>query len=256
MTDLSTLATRVDDAARNATAMTQLSGQGHALSLTDAYRVQQLSIARRLQRGETWAGIKLGFTSRAKMLQMGVDDLIWGQLTREMMVGDGDTISLAPFIHPRIEPEIAFLLGKPLQGKVTLVEAMSAVEAICPALEIIDSRYADFRFSLEDVVADNASSSGFVLGSWHRPDLAIDNLGMVMEFNGRAVQIGSSAAILGNPYRSLVEAARLADEAGLQLEAGTLILAGAATAAEPLQAGVHVRLKTQQLGTVELSVSP
>lgn len=256
MTELSTLAALVDDAARNAIAITQLSDQGYELFLAEAYQVQQLSITRRLQRGERWVGIKMGFTSRAKMIQMGVDDLIWGQLTREMMIADGDTISLGDYVHPRVEPEIGFLLGKPLVGKVTLVEAMSAVKAVCPALEIIDSRYDNFRFSLEDVVADNASSSGFVLGSWRKPDQSIDNLGMVMEFDGRAVQIGSSAAILGNPYRSLVEAVRLANEAGVKLEAGTIILAGAATAAEALRPGVHVKLKTQQLGTVELNVAP
>jgi 2-oxo-3-hexenedioate decarboxylase len=122
-------------------------------------------------------------------------------------------------------------------------------------MEIIDSRYKNFKFSLEDVVADNASSSSFVVGPWHRPDTDLDNLGMVMEFNGRPVQIGSSAAILGQPVRSLVSAARLTTEAGERLEAGWIVMAGGATAAEALRSGIHVRNTVQGLGSVAFSVT-
>ena len=136
--------------------------------------------------------------------------------------------------------------------KVSLLEAMSAVDAVAPALEIIDSRYANFKFSLADVVADNSSSSGFVLGQWCCPKLDISNQAMVMEINGKPVQIGSSSAILGNPWRSLVEAARLAAESDICLEAGWIVLAGAATAAHPLNAADHVCLHTSSMGQVHL----
>jgi 2-oxo-3-hexenedioate decarboxylase len=251
---LADLAAIVDAAAENASAIEQLSSQGHELSLADAYTVQQQSVARRLQRGEQQVGIKMGFTSRAKMIQMGVSDMIWGPLTDAMAIEDGAELDASRFIHPRVEPEIAFLLKKPLTGKVSLAEAMSAVEAVAPALEVIDSRYRNFKFSLQDVIADNCSSSGFTVGAWQKSNVDIGNLGMVMEFDGAPVQIGSSAAILGNPWRSLTAAARLAAEAETELQAGWIVLAGASTAAEALLPGVHVKLHTQQLGSAEFNV--
>ncbi|MGS0677226.1 2-keto-4-pentenoate hydratase [Shewanella sp. 125m-1] len=247
------LATLVDNAATQACAITQLSAQGASLSLAQAYQVQAASVTKRIARGEVQVGIKMGFTSRAKMLQMGVNDVIWGPLTDAMLIEEGAPLDLSRFIHPRIEPEIAFLLKKPLSGKISLLEARAAVEAIAPALEIIDSRYTNFAFSLEDVVADNCSSAGVVLGQWHAADIDITNIGMVMECNSQATQIGSSAAILGNPWRSLVAAARLAGEAGIELAAGSIVLAGAATAAEPLTAGSHIKLLTEALGSVSVS---
>ena len=244
----------VDDAAHTASAITQLSAQGIALSVDGAYQVQRASIARRIARGETQLGIKMGFTSRAKMQQMGVDEMIWGPLTSGMQIDEGGALDMGRFIHPRVEPEIAFLLKKDLSGSVSYTEAMSAVEAVAPALEIIDSRYRDFRFSLQDVIADNCSSSGFVLGQWQRNIPELDNLGMVMEIDGVPGEFGSSAAILGNPWRSLVAAARLAGESGSVLKAGWTVLAGAATAARALEGANSVRLDCEALGSVEFRV--
>ncbi|AWL13188.1 4-oxalocrotonate decarboxylase [Saliniradius amylolyticus] len=248
------LAEVVDSAASSAQAIPQLSHDYPQLNVAQAYQIQTASLEHRLARGEKLVGIKMGFTSRAKMVQMGVDDLIWGRLTDKMQLVEGGTTSMSRFIHPRIEPEIAFRLKKNIKGYINLSQAMEAVDGIAPAMEIIDSRYTNFNFSLPDVIADNSSSSGFVLGQWHSPNVDISNQAMIMEFNGRAVQIGSSSAILGNPYRSLVEAARLAAESGLCLEAGHTVLAGAATAAHPLAAGDHVCLHTGTLGKVEITL--
>jgi len=245
----------VDEAAVNAEAISQLSAQGYQLTLTQAYQVQAQSVANRLARGEQQVGIKMGFTSRAKMIQMGVDDMIWGPLTDAMFIEEGGETTWEKYVHPRVEPEIAFLLKKPLSGNVTLSEVMASVQAVAPALEIIDSRYDNFKFSLEDVVADNCSSSGFTIGAWQTPQTDIANLGMVMEFDGEAVEIGSSAGILGNPWRSLAAAARVAGEAGKVLPAGSIVLAGASTAAQALKPGVHVRLNCEKLGVAEFTVS-
>ncbi|WP_019529340.1 2-keto-4-pentenoate hydratase [Dasania marina] len=255
MIDIAVVAEIVDSAANNAQAISQLSENGYPLSLDEAYQVQAQSIARRLERGERLIGIKMGFTSRAKMIQMGVDDLIWGRLTNTMLLEEGAELNLKNYVHPRIEPEIAFRLKRPLSGEVSLLEAMAAVEAVAPAMEIIDSRYENFKFSLQDVVADNSSSSGVVIGAWQSPDCDLSNLGMAMSFDGEPVQIGSSAAIMGNPYRSLVAAARLAAAAGMVLESGWIVLAGAATAAEALKPSVHVRLEIERLGVAEISVA-
>ncbi len=253
MSDLDTLAKSVDDAARNAKAIAQLS-MGTKLSLEDAYTVQRKMIGLRIARGERRVGMKMGFTSRAKMIQMGVSDMIWGRLTDQMLVEDGGRISLAKYVHPRVEPEIAYLLKAPLAGPVTPIQALAAVEAIAPAIEIIDSRFDNFKFSLEDVVADNASSTGFVVGPWCKPDIDCSNLGMLLEIDGRAAQVGSSAAILGNPARSLAAASRMVAEHGERLEAGWIVMAGGATDAVALTAGMSVRNTVEKLGSVSFTV--
>jgi 2-oxo-3-hexenedioate decarboxylase len=253
MTDLSKLAERLDDAARSATAIAQLSAS-ETVSVDDAYEIQRLSIDRRIARGEKLVGLKLGFTSKAKMIQMGVDDMIWGRLTDQMTIEQDGTIDLASYVHPRVEPEIAFLIRSPLRGEVTLDEAQAAVESVAPAMELIDSRYEAFKFNLADVVADNCSSSGYVIGAWQQADVDLQNLGMQLAFDGETVQQGSSAAILGNPLESLVNAARLADSAGFGLEPGWILLAGAATAAEALRPGVHARTVVEDLGSAEFAV--
>jgi 2-oxo-3-hexenedioate decarboxylase len=107
---------------------------------------------------------------------------------------------------------------------------------------------------LSDVIADNTSASGFVLGGWARPDQPIGNLGMILEIDGVERQIGSSAAIMGNPIRSLVAAAMVSHKAGEPLQPGDVVLAGGATAAEPLQRGQHVRVTVQRLGSAEFFV--
>lgn len=243
----------LDRAAREARPIPQLT-EAWPLSIEDAYAVQAAAIGLRLEGGEKMVGIKLGFTSRAKMVQMGVQDLIWGRLTDQMLIADGGSIDLSAYVHPRVEPELAFLLKKTLAGTVTLAEAMSAVEAVAPAVEIIDSRYRNFKFSLADVIADDCSSAGFAVGAWHKPDFDYSNLGLVMEFNGRPVQIGSTAAILGHPGRSLVEAARLTAATGEPLQAGWIVMAGAATAAEELVFDLHVRCSIEALGSVSFSI--
>ncbi len=254
MVDIAKFAQILDDAQTGAAECRQLS-EIEPYTLDDAYAVQKALIARRLKRGERRVGMKMGFTSRAKMVQMGIDDMIWGRLTDKMVVEEGGPISLGRYVHPRVEPEIAFLIGRRLEGLVTAAEALEAVDAVAPAMEIIDSRYKDFKFSLEDVVADNASSSGFVVGAWQDAHADLSNLGMVLEINGRPVQIGSSGAILGHPVRSLVAAARLSSAAGEPLEEGWIVMAGGATAAEWLHAGDYVRNEVEGLGAVAFSVT-
>jgi 2-oxo-3-hexenedioate decarboxylase len=245
MADIQSLAQRLDGAARTVTAIPQLA---EAVTLDEAYAIQRENIACRLARGETRVGVKMGFTSRAKMVQMGVHDMIWGRLTDAMIVEDGGGMSFARYVHPRVEPELAFLLRRELAGTVTPLQALAAVEAVAPAMEIIDSRFQAFKFSLTDVVADNCSSSGFVVGPWRDPAADFSNLGIVVSFNGRARLVGSTAAILGHPIRSLVAAARFAATAGEPLRAGWIVMAGAASQAEELSPGMWVECEMQHLG--------
>jgi 2-oxo-3-hexenedioate decarboxylase len=252
MVDVDGIARKLDEAACTHTAIPQF---GTSLREQQAYAIQAASIKRRLGRGERRIGMKMGLTSRAKMEQMGVQDMIWGRLTDKMLVEEGGPIALSNYIHPRVEPEIAFLIGTRLEGTVTMAQAQSAIQAVAPAMEIIDSRYENFKFTLTDVVADNASSSGLVIGAWLSRDSDISNLGMLLSIDGEPVQIGSSAAILGHPLRSLVAAARLVASAGECLAPGDIVLAGAATSAEALRAGSHVRIEVQKLGSADFSVT-
>jgi len=254
VTDLAQAAAIVDEAARTAREIPQFTTSA-PLGVAEAYAIQALSIERRLARGEKLVGVKMGLTSRAKMAQVGVNEVIWGRLTDAMRLEEGGACSLARYVHPRIEPELAFLLKRDIASEVTGPEALACVEAIAPAMELIDSRYQNFKFALADVVADNSSSSGFVIGAWASPALDFGNLGLTMEVNGRAVEIGSTAAILGHPLRSLVAASRLVAPALGGLKAGWIVLAGGATAAYALKQGDSVRTTMQGLGGVSLNVA-
>ncbi len=251
---LAALARTLDAAAMQATGIRQISASVE-ITLAEAYEVQRLAITERLKRGEKRIGLKMGFTSRAKMVQMGLSDLIWGRLTDGMLVEEGAQIDLSRYVHPRVEPEIAFLMKKPLAGIVTPLQALGAVEAVAVAMEIIDSRYDNFKFSLSDVVADNCSSSGLAVGAWHAPGMDFSNLGLIMSFNGTARVVGSTAGILGHPLRSLVAAARMAAEGGEELNPGDIIMAGGITAAEALVPGTWVETEMQGLGRVAFGVA-
>jgi 2-oxo-3-hexenedioate decarboxylase len=246
--DLAALAARLDEAALSATAVPQLAA-GAGVDEATAYAVQAALVERRVDRGERLVGLKMGLTSRAKMAQMGVDEVIWGRLTDGMRVADGGSVDPARFIHPRVEPEVAFLMARsPEPGD----DFATTVRAVAPAIELIDSRYADFKFSLPDVIADNTSAAAFVIGPWRPVPDGLDNLGVLLEVDGRVVQTGSTAAILGDPRRALDEGVRLAGRDGVRLREGWVFLAGAATAAVPLRPGAHVRAVVGGLGTASL----
>jgi 2-oxo-3-hexenedioate decarboxylase len=250
--NLENAAKRLDDAARHGAAIEQISAN-EPFSVDGAYRIQRASIELRKARGERVIGIKLGFTSRAKMVQMGVDSLIWGWLTDAMLEEEGAPVDLGRFIHPRVEPELCFLTKRDIDRPLTALEAQSHLEAVAPAMEIIDSRYKAFRFTLEDVIADNCSSAGLVIGGWSNRFDGLRNAGVNMRFDGRDVEIGTTAAILGDPMRSIVQASGVAAKAEIVLPAGTLIMAGAATAAQPLAPGLHVQCFVSGLGSAEFT---
>jgi 2-oxo-3-hexenedioate decarboxylase len=255
MADIAAIAARLDEAAREARAIPQITGDGHELTLDDAYSVQRAAIDYRLARGSKIVGVKMGFTSEAKIIQMGLKDQIWGRLTSDMRFPNGGKLDRDRFIHPRVEPEVAVLLREPLIGEITRDQAYAAVMGVAPALEIIDSRFTNFRFALPDVVADNASSSAFVVGDWLPPETDISDVRMTMRIDGTIAEVGSSAAILGDPMRSLVAAARLTAAAGLSLKPGWVVMLGGATAAAAMGSAHEVSLEAGHLGSVNFMIS-
>ena len=247
------IASELDRAAIHSLSIPQIS-KVNTLSLQEAYAIQSISLAKRYERGERLVGIKLGFTSKAKMEQMGVHDLIWGKLTDQMEYPDGGILIKSDFIHPRAEPEIAFQLFRDIQGDLSLENVKSSVGFVAVALEIIDSRYEDFKFSLEDVIADNCSSAGYVIGRWKSAGTELFDIPMSLKINDKIIHQGSSNAILGNPWESMMAAARLAKENGEILRAGSIILAGAATPASFIEVGQVVTATAEGLGSVTLNI--
>lgn len=220
----------------------------HSLSMTDAYAVQRAVVAQLIERGETPVGLKLGFTSRAKAQEMGVDQPIAGVLTDRMAVTDGGTVDTGAMIHPRIEPELAFRLDVRDEG---------ADLWVAPALEIIDSRFANFDFAAADVVADNASCAAFAFGGWTPlpTDDAGDHLAdaevSLLCDDDVAVE-GRTSAILGHPRRALEVARTLVETHSLATPNEAILLAGAATRAIPLQAGHRYTARIVGLGEVSV----
>ena len=253
MSRISEIAARLHSAQRQQQPTVQFSTQ-ETLLLADAYLVQHQLIDARIKEGEKLVGIKMGFTSEAKMAQMGVSEMIIGQLTDAMECPKGGSIKRSIFIHPRVEPEIAFRLSKDITQPIRLNEVLDYVDGVAAALEIIDSRYENFKFSLEDVVADNCSSAAFVLGVFQEPKAVLTDLDMELIINGNSVEKGSSNDILGNPWKSLVAASELAFKYGLALKAGQVVLAGAATSAHFINENDEIAADVAQMNSVFFKV--
>jgi 2-oxo-3-hexenedioate decarboxylase len=247
MTDLDALARELDEALLSRREIASLTKTYGDFSLDDAYRVQERGIASRLRRGEEIIGYKMGLTSAAKRAQMSLELPIYGVLTSLMSVSG--ELHVGDAVHPKIEPEIAFVTARELHGRISREQAFAALEGVAPAMEVLDSRFTGFKyFSLPDVVADNCSSWRFVLGPLSKPR-ELGGLRMRMSIDGRVVQEADSSAISGDPLESLVQLAALLPH---PLPAGSIVLAGAATVAEGLRAGMQVSLEVEALGSVSV----
>ncbi len=225
------------------------------LDLETAYAVQDETLRRRLARGETLVGVKLGLTSEAKQARMGIDEPLVAWLTSSMVLDEGDPVPQASLIHPRVEPEIVFVMAEPLKGPgVTREQALAAVGQVLAGAEVIDSRYTDFRFTLPDVVADNASSGAYATGSVVlRPDaldLAAETV--TVEVDGEMVHTGTGADVQGHPGEALAFAANVLGRRGLGIEAGQVVLTGGITDAVFAPPGCTVTLRFGSLGTIVL----
>jgi len=254
--DIERLSLRLHDARLARQEIDRLTVEVPDLGLSGAYAIQADGMRRRFEAGERQVALKMGLTSEAKRTQMGLEAPVYGVLTDRMQVAAGGTIPVGTGIHPKIEPELVFRVGRELRGAITMEQAAAACTGVAPALEVLDSRYRGFKyFSLPDVVADNSSSFLFVVGDDFRPleGLALDRLPMAMSVNGEVKQRATSDAISGHPLLSIVQLCALLAERGGVLPAGSLVLAGAATVAEPLQAGDRVELVVEGLGSVAVT---
>jgi 2-oxo-3-hexenedioate decarboxylase len=244
------------DAEASRTDRTPITDEWPELDLDTAYRVQDELIACKVAAGDKVVGVKLGLTSRAKQIRMGIDSPLTAWLTESMVIPVGEPIPTRELIHPRVEPEIVFVMGEQLSGPgVTAARAMEAVESVYAGMEVIDSRYIDFKFTLPDVVADNASSSRFVIGGVQRKpedlDLALE--ACVLQVDGEVVATATGAAVQGHPAEALALAANSLARRGVAIDAGWIVLTGGLTDAVFVTPGTQVTAEFTNLGTIAVA---
>jgi 2-oxo-3-hexenedioate decarboxylase len=221
----------------------------------DAYAIQDEIRRRKVARGTRIIGFKAGLTSHAKMKQMGVETPCFGFLADYFSLPEGSEAKVSEMIHPKVEPEIAFVTKAALRGPGCHIGAvLAATDFVLPAIEIIDSRYRDFKFDLKSVIADNCSSTRFVVGGRIAAvaDVDLRTLGVVMEKNGEIVAMGAGAAVLGHPAAAIAMLANSLAERGEEIPAGSLILSGGITEAVSVAPGDNVTLRIQSLGSTSI----
>lgn len=243
------------DAVDNRTEVAAITKQVDQLSVESAYEIQAALIAARLAQGEKIAGAKLGLTSKAKQEQMGVDEPIFGWLFESGSLATGQEVVLDEMIHARCEAELVFVMGEDVEGtNITGSDILDATARVTGGIEVIDSRYEKFSFTLPDVIADNTSAARYMIGDGGSSDSSLDleTLGCVFEIDGEIAMTATGAALLGSPAECVALLANHLGRRGQKLEAGWTILAGALTDALPLAPGTHARARYANLGNVDV----
>lgn len=225
------------------------------LDVDDAYAIQLVNARARIGAGANIRGHKVGLTSRAMQEMLGVTEPDYGHLFDAMFVTEGSSVQAGAFCHPRVEIEVAFVLAEPLAGPgINVADVLRATAFVVPAIELIDSRIKDWRVTLSDTIADNASSARVVLGGspTRLTDVDVRVLGAVLRKNGEIVETGASGAVLGNPATAVAWLANKLADFGVELEAGQVVMPGACTRAVDVSAGDTIRGEFDRLGPVEL----
>ncbi|MGM0557336.1 MAG: 2-keto-4-pentenoate hydratase [Myxococcota bacterium] len=231
------------------------------LTVEDAYAIQHINIERRLDgegfhgRSASVVGHKVGLTSHAIQDWLGVDEPDFGLLLDDMRCDDGGPADIGHLLQPRAEAEIAFVLGEELRGPgVTTADVLRATDFVLPAIEIIDSRIADWTIQYEDTIADNASSGMFVLGSKPVDPSSFDmrTAGMALRKNGDVVSTGTGAACLGHPANAVVWLVEKLAEFDQGLDAGHVILSGALGPVTDIEPGDWLRADVAHMGSVQI----
>ena len=249
------LAAHLESAELEARDVTKITDDFPGMSWDDAYDIQDAIRARKEARGQRTVGLKAGLTSHAKMKQMGVSTPCFGFVSDYMAVPDGGEIDTKQLIHPKVEAEICVVTKAPLKGPGCHVgTVLAAIDFVIPGVEIIDSRYRDFKFDLKSVIADNTSASRFVIGGRSRriEELDLRTLGVVLEKNGRIVAMAAGAAVLGHPAAAVAMMANHLGARGQEIPAGSFIMTGGVTEAIAVQAGDAVQVRFQDLGSVSM----
>lgn len=252
------LAERLRRAESDRAAIAPLTTDTPDLTVEDAYAIQTHNIDRRVAAGAVVRGRKIGLTSRPVQELLDVHEPNFGVLLDDMFVDEGDEICFDDLLQPRVESEIAFLMASDLAGPgVTATAALAAVGGVLPAVEVVDSRIADWRIRIADTVADNASSARAVVGSRLVPATAVDLrlLGVLFSRNGSPIESGAGAAVLGNPVRCVAWLANKLGSLGGGLRRGDVVLSGALHRMVPVRPGDVFRARFAHLGDVTVQFS-
>lgn len=252
------LTERVERAQITSNPIVKLTEEFPAMTLDDGYAIQMELRRRYLAKGQRQIGWKVGLTSKAKMIQMGVSTSSIGFLMREMSRPEGSVITTTDMVHPKVECEVAFVMSKALAGPgCTRQAVLDATDYVLPAVEIIDSRFANFKFDMPSVIADNSSSAKFVAGGRARypADIDLRTLGVVMEKNGEVVAMGASAAVLGHPADAIACLVNMLAEHGESLPAGSFVMSGGITEAIAVRSGDNFIARFQELGSISMRFS-
>jgi 2-keto-4-pentenoate hydratase len=248
MTDLvETIASLLDTAMKTGIPIPPITETYEIKEPTTAYAIQNSWTKIRLERGEKIIGRKIGLTSKAIQTQLGVDEPDYGNLWESSFYQAGNgkvSIPAGDFLQPRIEGEVAFLIGEPIREPgVTPEQILKATEACAMGIEIVASRIADWKIKLVDTIADNASYGGFTLGPWDTKmkDMDLGALAMTIHHNGQLAAEGLSSAALGHPARSTAWLANKLLQYGVSLEPGDIVISGGITKMLPVKAGDEFR---------------
>lgn len=234
----------------------QLTRRYRGMDVPDAYAIQQANLVRRLEAGRTLIGHKIGLTSEPMQTLLGVDEPDFGYILDDMVVPNRGSASAEHFCAPRVEPEVAFLLEKALRGPgVTADEVRAATKAVAVALEIVDSRIADWKLTLADTVADNASSGAVALGEWIPYGPGVDLVGAraSLQLNGTEIDTGLGSAVLGDPAAAVAWLANALAPFGTDILPGQFVMSGSFTTAAFVQRGDAASATIAGLGTVSLT---
>jgi 2-keto-4-pentenoate hydratase len=229
-----------------------LTEQFPGLGIEDAYAIQLANISARLAGGATIRGHKVGLTAKVMQELLGVDEPDYGHLLDDMVFVDAAKIEANQFCAPRIEAEITFLLRRPLRGPgITIEDVLDATEAIAPSLEIVDSRIADWKITLADTIADNASSAAMVLAPWQAlGDRSLPDVAVELVFNGEVVSVGTGRDVLGHPASAVAWLANALAAFDVTIEAGQFVMPGSCTSAVFVNSGDQVEARFAGLGSV------
>ena len=252
---IAALAERLENCELQAQDTTKITDDYPDMDWDDAYAIQDEVRRRKVARGSRIVGLKAGLTSHAKMKQMGVSTPVFGFMADYYAVPDGGECRMSELIHPKVEPEIAFVTKTELRGPGCHIgSVLAATDFVMPGIEVIDSRYRDFKFDLKSVVADNTSAVRFVVGGQPMAVTGVDlrTVGIVLEKNGLPVAFGAGAAVLGHPAAAIAMRANHLGARGQCIPAGSLILSGGITEAVSVQAGDNVTLRIQGMGSTSL----
>jgi 2-keto-4-pentenoate hydratase len=228
------------------------------IDVVDAYEIQLLNIRRRLAAGATVHGHKVGLSSKAMQEMMGVDEPDYGHLLSDMVYTEDAPIPTQSFLIPRVEVEVGFVLGDDLPGEgCTVEDVLRCTDYIAPAIELIDSRIADWKIGLFDTISDNASSCGVILGKERvKPsDIDVKAIDATLDINGQRVAEGTSGAVLGDPTIAVAWLANKVASFGVRLEKGHVVLPGSCTRAYDVKPGDDVVATFKGLGSVSLKFS-